>query len=226
MDTRRPLALLDLDGTLVDSLLDVAWSVNEALASMDLPRRTIDEVQAAIGHGARHLIRELLPTSEPDEAQVDDLLERFRAVYAEHTLDRTQPFDGIPEALRRLSEAGVVLAVMTNKPEDMARRVLDGLDLARWMAAVVGGDTTEAVKPDLLPLRLAVSRAEETAGPVRPCTFVGDGSPDLEAARALEVPFVGVTWGKTPREAWTGLAPTDRLVDTAVDLADAVLALR
>jgi phosphoglycolate phosphatase len=185
------LAIFDLDGTLVDSVADIAAAVNHALARVGLPLRTLDEVRSFIGDGARVLLERAVGARR-------DLLEpaiaAWRVHYDVHLLDATRPYAGIPEVL---ASAGRTLAVLTNKPGPMAARMLEGLGLARHFAAVLGGGDAPP-KPDPAGARQVLARLG-----ARPedAVLIGDSTVDLATARNAGMEFVGVTWGLVPRQA-------------------------
>jgi phosphoglycolate phosphatase len=185
------LAVFDLDGTLVDSTLDLCQAVNHALRTVDLPERTLDEVASFIGEGAARLV----------ERAVGAHQERFEAAlaawwdhYQRHLLDHTVLFPGIAALL---AEVPFALAVHTNKPGAMARRILDGLGVLRHFVDVVGGDEAPR-KPDPGGTRAILARRG-----VRPAesVFVGDSLVDLETARAVPARFFPVGWGLGAPEA-------------------------
>lgn len=179
------LAVLDLDGTLVDSLDDLHASVNHALAALGLPPRSREEVHGFVGEGARLLLARAV---EPHDHLVEPALAAWRPHYEAHCLDRTVPFPGIPALL---AGAGRVLAVHTNKPGALARKILDGLGLLPRLAVVLGGDEAPR-KPDPTGVRELMARVG--AAP-HDTVFVGDSRIDVRTARAAGVAFVGVTWG-------------------------------
>lgn len=202
------LAVFDLDGTLVDSLEDLHASVDHALGALGLPRRTLEEVRGYVGEGARVLLERAVA---PEAHLVDEALSLWRPHYEAHLLDRTRPYPGIPEVLAGASRR---LAVLTNKPGPMARRILDGLGLLPRFFEVVGGDEAPR-KPDPAGLLGIVARAGAAA---RDAVLVGDSLVDAETARAAGVPFVAVAWGLGARDRLAAAGPA-ALVDTAAELA-------
>lgn len=202
------LAIFDLDGTLVDSVDDLAASVNHALAHVGLSARDREEVRGFIGHGARMLLSRAVGARRD---LLEPALAAWRAHYEEHLLDRTRAYPGLPEVLAR---AGRSLAVLTNKPAPMARRILDGLGLAPLFSAIVGGGDAPA-KPDPAGARALLARAG-----ARPehAVLVGDSPVDAETARNAGVEFVAVTWGLVAREELVR-AGAVHLVDRAEELA-------
>jgi len=204
----RRLAIFDLDGTLVDSVDDLAASVNHALARVGLPPRRRDEVRGMIGNGARVLIERAVG---PHQELLDPALSAWREHYQAHLLDATRPYPGVAEAL---AGAGRTLAVISNKPGPMVRRILEGLGLLARFAGVLGGGDAPP-KPDPAGVRTILHRlgvAEADA------ILVGDSAVDAATARNAGIAFVAVTWGLTSREELV-LAGAVNLVDRAEDLA-------
>ncbi len=202
------LAVFDLDGTLVDSLDDLHASVTHALRAVGLPPRTREEVRGFVGEGARILLARAV---EPRGELVERALAAWRAHYEAHCLDRTRPYPGI-DAL--LAGAGRALAVHTNKPGAMARKILAGLGLLPRFAAVLGGDEA-ARKPDPMGLLEIMARIGAAPGDT---VLVGDSRHDVAAARAAGVAMVAVTWGLSSR-ADLAEAGATAFADTAADLA-------
>lgn len=202
------LAILDLDGTLLDTLDDLAASVNAALAAVGRPPRPRQEIERFVGEGARKLLeRAVAPRADLAEAA----LAAWWTHYEAHCLDRTRPFPGLPELLTR---SGRVLAVHTNKPGRLARRILAGCGLLERFAVVTGGDDAPK-KPDpagtLEIMRRVGARPEDTV-------FIGDSPTDVRTARHAGLTMVAVTWGFRPREELRAAG--------AVHLVDAVAGLR
>ncbi len=189
------MLLLDLDGTLVDSLHDLAVSLNHTLHTFGLPERSLAEVRAFIGEGVTVLLGRALATE--DAATLEEGRRRFFEHYREHCLDDTRVFAGWEPVL----ESDLPLAVLTNKPERFARRILEGLGLHKRLAMIVGGDTLPVRKPDLGVL----DHMTEALGVARErCIMVGDGLPDGRIAQAAGIPFWAVRWGYGSEES---LAP-------------------
>ena len=213
----------DLDGTLVDSVGDIAAALNAALQARGRPTLPLGRIRGFVGHGARNLVTQALHatgTPAPVDDDVDDLLTAFRASYERDLATLTRPFDGIPTALEALRAAGIVVAIATNKPGVFARQLVEAL-LPGCAAAVLGPDDVGGLlKPDPAILG-AAGRA--CGGDV--ACFVGDSGVDADTARAAGVPFVGVTWGLRPDEVRDPARPADVVVDRPAALADAVLGL-
>lgn len=195
--------LFDLDGTLVDSVADLATAVNLLRAELDLPPLSREEVRANVGDGATVLVTRSLPAGAFSHAR----LQRFLALYGAHLAEHTVPYPGIRDLLQSL--AGQPLAVVTNKPEALSIQLLDALDLRRAFAVVIGGDSCPVKKPDPTPLRLALHRLGGTAATA---LMVGDHHTDLKAGSSAGIATCFCEWGLGEDG---GLAATHRVADVA-----------
>lgn len=208
---RPPRAILfDLDGTLVDSRRDLAASVNFALREVGLPARPEEEIFSFIGEGSRRLLeRSVAPRLDRLEAAH----EAWARHYAEHLLDTTAPYPGVPALLERLRPP---LAVHTNKPGDFARRILEGLGLLPRFVAVLGGGDGAPRKPDpggALALLAALGI------PPTQAAYVGDSRIDVATAGAAGIRFVGVAWGLGGERELLATGATE-IVAAAEELAE------
>lgn len=185
------LAVFDLDGTLVDSVDDLAASVNHALAAVGLPPRTRAEVEGFVGEGARRLVERAVGGRAE---LVEPALAAWHLHYEAHCLDRTRVYPGVDAALARAARR---LAVLTNKPGPLARKILAGLGLLDRFAEVVGGGEAPR-KPDPAGLLGLVARAGAAPGDA---VLIGDSVVDVETGRAAGVPVVAVAWGFVRPEA-------------------------
>jgi phosphoglycolate phosphatase len=211
------LVIFDLDGTLIDSQLDLSRSVNAARAHMGRDPLQLPLIATYVGHGAPVLIRKALG-EQASEAEVAQALEFFLEHYREHALDTTRLYPGVKESLTRLDAAGKRLAVLTNKSVAISRAILEGLSAARLFFQIYGGNSFPAKKPDPAGVRKLMSEA----GMSRERTMmVGDSAVDIETARNSGISACGVTWGFA-RESFDR-APPDLLVDRMEQLADWVL---
>jgi phosphoglycolate phosphatase len=189
------LVMFDLDGTLVDSVPDLAAAVDRVLIELDRAPAGVERVRDWVGNGARVLVRRALAGGiehdSVDDAQADAALARFLDIYADcHQLTTLYP--GVRELLDALSGAGVEMAVVTNKPERFVAPLLEQVGLGGDFRWIIGGDTLPQQKPDpaalLQVMRLAgVTKAQSL--------FVGDSRSDVLAARAAGVVCVAVSYG-------------------------------
>lgn len=192
--TSSRLFLFDLDGTLVDSAPDIARALNVTLSEVGVPRVTPARVAGFIGDGAQKLIERSLPRGA--KVRVAALVERFRSNYAAALCVDTRPYPGVHETLHALSNRGVRLAVLTNKPSDLARALIHVLGLDRLISDVVGDGDGFPRKPAPEAARHLLSRAEADEDRT---WLIGDGLPDMQLGRALGCKVAAVSWGYTPR---------------------------
>jgi phosphoglycolate phosphatase len=205
------VAVFDLDGTLVDSRLDLCLAVNHALRDVGLPERTLEEVSGFVGEGAARLVERAIA---PRLDLRDRALAAWREHYLEHLLDHTVLFPGIAELLTRVR---LPLAVHTNKPGQMARKILRGLGVGDRFADVVGGDEAPR-KPDPAGTRAILARRRVAPSDA---VLVGDSLIDLETARAVPLRFIAVGWGLVPPERLAEAGATE-IAHSAVELAAAL----
>ena len=202
------LAILDLDGTLLDTLDDLASSVNVALAAVGRPPRARGEIERFVGDGARNLLARAVA---PRHELLEPALAAWWTDYRANCLATTRPFPGIPGLLTR---SGRRLAVHTNKPGELARRILAGLGLLDRFALVTGGD--DAPRKPSPAGTLAIMR--RLGASARDTVFIGDSPTDVRTARAAGVTLVGVSWGFRPG-AELRAAGAVHVVDTVAGLA-------
>jgi phosphoglycolate phosphatase len=211
LPSRRPPAALvfDLDGTLVDSARDLATAVNRARGDYDLPALAVPAVVAMVGDGARALIQRALPAGW-SEVAIDAALARLLDHYAQICTATTVAYPGIVAALEQLLPR-IPLAVLTNKPESMTRRILEHLDLRRFFAVVVGGDSRPTRKPDPEPLRWIATTLGVSVGDTM---LIGDSAVDAHTAGAAGARFALVGWGYGVAQA-AALQPELRIASPA-----------
>ncbi|MBZ5575145.1 MAG: HAD-IA family hydrolase [Acidobacteriia bacterium] len=211
------LLVFDLDGTLIDSKLDLVQAVNATRAHMGMTALDVALISSYVGNGAPVLIRRVLG-SQATDAQIEEALEFFLEYYREHSLDCTRLYPGVLESLDRLRAAGKRLAVLTNKPVAVSRAIIDGLGVSAHFFRVYGGNSFDFKKPH--PIGVETLMAEAEVGRAQ-TLMVGDSSVDIQTARNAGVRSCGVTYGFAP-ETLADPAP-DLLVDRMVQLADWVL---
>ena len=197
MTARRDAAkalLIDLDGTLVHSLPDLAAALNRLLAELERAPLPEAEVRTMVGDGVAKLVERGLTArgQSPSGDTLTALVSRFVALYETAPTDRTRPYPGVPETLRDLAADGWKLAVCTNKPEAASRKILDGLGLMASIDAVAGGDTYAVRKPDPGHLLETLTRL---AVPAERAVMLGDGRNDVLAAHAAGLPAILVSFG-------------------------------
>ncbi|MDQ6663452.1 MAG: HAD-IA family hydrolase [Acidobacteriota bacterium] len=210
------LLIFDLDGTLIDSRLDLANSVNAARNHLGLASIGNDAVYSYVGNGAPVLIRRALGNDAP-ESDVRTALEFFLAYYREHMLDYTTLYPGVREALDRLRAENVSMAVLTNKPVGISVAIVEGLRLANHFRRVYGGNSFAFKKPHGIGIDTLIS---DCGASKEGTIMVGDSAVDVQTARNAGVRACGVTYGFQPETFVQD--PPDFLVDRLEDLVDRV----
>ena len=181
----------DLDGTLLNTLDDLAASTNAALAQNGLPARTTDEVRCFVGSGVRKLIERAVGEMGEKHPLFEKTLNDFVAHYAQHSKDCTRPYAGIMDVLDTLSEKGVKHAIVSNKV-DFAVKALSKEYFGDRMCSSVGGDPSRAKKPAPDSVWEAMRQLGVTA---QETVYVGDSDVDVITARNAGIPCIAVTWG-------------------------------
>lgn len=190
--TARTL-VFDLDGTLVDSVPDLAAALNHLMLARGLAAFSLPEVTSFVGDGVAALVQRGFAAR--GAAQDAAALAEFNADYNAHTADRTVPFPDVPETLARLAAEGWRMAVCTNKPEAPARSLLAALGLEHYFVTIGGGDSFPVRKPD--PAHLLATLAAAGGNPHR-AVMVGDHHNDINAAAGAGLPSILAAWGYTP----------------------------
>lgn len=187
----------DLDGTLLNTLDDLAASTNAALEANGLPARTTDEVRQFVGNGVRKLIERAVPELGDKHPAFQAVYDAFVAHYGEHSKDHTAPYAGIIEVLDTLAAKGVKLAIVSNKI-DFAVKALSRDYFGARMLSAVGDDPSRRKKPApdsvLEAMRQMDVSAEESV-------YVGDSDVDVITARNAGIPCIAVTWGFRSEES-------------------------
>ena len=212
--------LFDLDGTLLNTIEDLAAAGNHVCRDNGWPEYPVDRFQALVGHGIRNLVSRLPPEARRAEAEADleRNLARFSAYYAAHAMDRTVPYPGIPELLDRLRGAGMRLAVCSNKDDRFSVELVERYFPGRF-ALVRGKRDGVPVKPDPAIVQGMLSDlGASAAGAV----FVGDSAVDIRTGHNAGLPACGVTWGFRSR-ASLAEAGADFLADTPAQLEGILL---
>ncbi len=215
---RKRLVIFDLDGTLIDSKLDLAHAVNAARAHLGLPALEFELIYSYVGNGAPVLIRRALGASATEQ-DVERALAWFLAWYGEHKLDNTCLYPGVRDALDRLQTAGIPLAVLTNKPVRISQAIVNGLGVGGHFFRVYGGNSFPDKKPN--PIGVETLMAESGVERAH-ALVVGDSGVDVRTARNARVQVYGVNYGFAPETF--AADPPDVCFDTMPALVDHILA--
>ncbi len=202
------LIIFDLDGTLIDSSVDITNALNYAMEPFSSRHLTRDDTIKLVGEGISRLIGKLV--GDRDEAVRAGVSERFLKHYTDHIIDYTKAYPGVAETLEKLGEYRK--AVISNKRESLSRLALERLGLLKYFDLIIGSDTTPERKPSPVPVLKALSELQMAPDEA---VMVGDSNYDVDAGKAAGVVTVAVTYGYRPREV---IAHADYLIDGMADL--------
>jgi len=195
--TNKKLLLFDLDGTLIDSVPDLALAVNHTLKSLHRP--TFDEniIRSWVGNGASTLVKRALSGGAEIDENIDETffqnaLSTFLDFYAKNLCVSTKLYEDVDSSIKILQEKGYRLAIVTNKPYDFVSPILDGLGLSNTFELCLGGDSLEKAKPNPEPLIYA---CEKLGVSIEDTLMIGDSKNDILAAKAAEMDSIGVSYG-------------------------------
>ena len=199
------LLIFDLDGTLIDSLPDLADATNHVRRHWRLPPLSPEQVRALVGQGARSLVSRALPSAPPE--QVDDGLQMYLDYNLQHIADKTRLYPGVVETLQALQGEGIPLCILSNKNVALCRAVLSQLQIAQFFPAVFGADSFPFKKPSPEPVLALLKQYGVAAGE---SVMVGDSINDIAAGAGAGVATVGCSYGYGGASE---LAGADYLVD-------------
>jgi phosphoglycolate phosphatase len=208
--------IFDLDGTLIDSKRDLIHSVNAMLAEMSREKLAEETISGYIGHGAPQLVARALGASATNEEQAH-ALQFFLAYYEEHKMDSTCAYPGVEETLDQLQQNKLPMAVLTNKPVRISRRILHALELTKYFRTIYGGNSFETKKPD--PLGTNTILGEFGAAPAQ-AMVIGDSEVDVQTARNAGTIAAAVNYGFGVHDRV--LYPADVYLDQIGDLVPLV----
>lgn len=211
-------AIIDLDGTMVDTADDFAAALNGVLQDMHLPLISRDEVMLYIGKGTERLIRDVLAsrlTPEQAEAHYDSAYAAYFDHYTKINGQFSHLYPDVEAGLQALRALGIRLACVTNKPERFARDLLTHYALTPYFDAIIGGDTVARKKPDPMPMLHACAMLDVTA---EQTVAIGDSGNDVAAARAAKMASLTLPYGYNHGEPVQNL-PTDAIVSTLLEAA-------
>lgn len=211
------LVLFDLDGTLVDSIPDLTYSIDMALRELDMPMQGEEKIRTWVGKGAEKLVKAALTgdmDGEPDEDLFQKTFDLFSDIYIQNTSKRSNLYPGVREGLDHMLKLGCKLGCVTNKRSLFTEPVLKSLDLIDNFSIVMSGDTLPKKKPDPDQLLHAVEKFGTT---VERTLMVGDSVNDVLAARAASMPIMCVTYGYNHGENIADSNP-DFLVDSLSEM--------
>jgi phosphoglycolate phosphatase len=206
--------LFDLDGTLLDTLDDIAGCGNWMLAQNGWPIHDIEAYKYFVGGGAEKLIASIVPEDARAPGELARVREIYLRRYRERATDKTRPYDGVPELLDALEKRGVKTAVVSNKPDEDTRQTVKHFFGKRRFGFVIGSRPGLPLKPDPAAVNLAIESIGVSA---EKCVYAGDSGTDMTTAKNAGCMAVGVTWGFRERDELEA-GGADRLIDSPEEL--------
>lgn len=190
------LAIFDLDGTLINSIEDLADAVNYSLQIMHYPTHPVSSYYYFVGDGVKKLCERALPEGAPPE-QADHLLAMFQAYYEEHCMDHTRPYEGISDVLHELKSVGILLAVASNKPQEFTEKIVTHFFGDQCFSKILGGNDIRPKKPSP---EILIEILNYFAVPRQDVVMIGDSNVDIQTAQNAGISSIGCTWGFRSRE--------------------------
>lgn len=206
------LVIFDLDGTLVDSSIDICNAINYAIAPYGVDPVTVSETKTLVGEGISRLMDKVAAKSEKEKISGSELVEKFLWHYSGHLVDNSPVYPGVRETFHKLDNYKKI--VVSNKSEDLSIKTLEAIGLAGYLDMIVGSDTTPERKPSAVPIQYALSKLG-----IKPeeAVIIGDSNFDIQAGKAAGIRTIAVTYGFRQREV---LKDADFIVDSMPELMD------
>lgn len=216
LERKYNTVIFDLDGTLMDTLEDLANAVNEILRRHGYPVRTIQHVRRIVGNGLRQTLTLCLPEGTDVEV-IDRLLPEFASFYQDHCQIKTKPYDGIEDTLRELCARGYKLAIVSNK-RDEAVKTLNEECFREYVKVAIGENESAGIRKKPAP-DTVYQALEELGSKKEQAIYVGDSEVDKKTADNAELPCISVDWGFRDREELEKLKPA-YLISTPEELLE------
>jgi phosphoglycolate phosphatase len=214
------VAVFDMDGTILNTLDDMTVACNHTLSAMGMPLRTMDEIRMFVGNGIPKLVERIAPAGT-DEATLKKMLEIFMEFYSAHSMDKTGPYAGVPELLKKLKDNGIKLACVSNKADAAMRKLCD--EFFNGLFDDAEGERAGVNKkpaPDMVWAALEKIGAEK-----KDAVYIGDSNVDYETAVNSEIDCISVSWGFRSREFLENLG-SKFIVDTPEEVFDVIMSER
>ena len=214
------VAVFDMDGTILNTLDDMTVACNHTLSAMGMPLRTMDEIRMFVGNGIPKLVERIAPAGT-DEATIKKMLEIFMEFYSAHSMDKTGPYAGVPELLKKLKDNGIKLACVSNKADAAMRKLCD--EFFNGLFDDAEGERAGVNKkpaPDMVWAALEKIGAEK-----KDAVYIGDSNVDYETAVNSEIDCISVSWGFRSRKFLEDLG-SKCIVDTPEEVFDVIMSER
>lgn len=208
MQNKFDTIIFDLDGTLLNTLDDLADSMNAALARCGLPQRTRDEIRRFVGNGIELLVRRSIAPKN-DEATFNAAHAAFSEIYAKNMKNKTRPYDGIYDMLKALSQHGVKMAVVSNKDHSAVVPLIADY-FGEYISVAVGADKNTPKKPDPTG---ALKAMAQLGSDISTTVYMGDSDVDIQTAHNAKMFALGCSWGLREREVLQN-AKADMIIDS------------
>ena len=212
--------VFDLDGTLLNTIEDLAGSTNHALRLASLPEHSVEDYYSFVGNGIEKLLERAsgcLPGSET----FDLVKKEFMEHYSRHSMDKTHPYDGMNDLLNKLNKKGIALAVLSNKNDSFIKTLMEKFYPEISFDVLMGKRDEYPPKPDPASLKEVLRQLKAKEGEV---LYVGDSNVDVQTAHGANLPCIGVTWGFRTREELIKEG-AERLADKPEDILNRIEAL-
>ena len=190
---KKEIIVFDLDGTLINSAPDLCFALNETLKEINIPKITLQEVMGYLGDGALELIkRGISKYQNIDNYDLEKLRLRFLEIYDSCLLNETDFYENVLDSLEKLKQMNFTLAICSNKPESLTRRIIKGLNATNYFNTITGGDTFHYRKPDSRHLENTILQSGKK---IQQAIMIGDSQNDILCANALNMPSIVVSFG-------------------------------
>jgi len=207
--------IFDLDGTLVNSLVDLAYATNNVLKKHGLPIYELSQYNFFVGNGVKKLMERALGKEHLNI--LDECLKDFYQYYDEHCLDHTLPYPGVKELVADLKEAGILISVVTNKPHQQAVKIVESL-FPNTFTAILGQQDLYPTKPNPESSHIALMTMRLSS---KDCYFIGDSNVDIDTGYNAGIETIGVSWGFRGRKELEN-AGADFVVDNAYEIMEII----
>ena len=190
---KKEIIVFDLDGTLINSAPDLCFALNETLKEINIPVITLQEVMGYLGDGALELIkRGISKYQDVDNYDLEKLRLRFLEIYDSCLLNETDFYENVLDSLEKLKQMNFTLAICSNKPELLTKRIIKGLNASNYFKTITGGDTFNYRKPDARHLEKTILQSGKK---IEQAIMIGDSKNDILCANALNIPSIVVSFG-------------------------------